>query len=93
MWIWIIFGAAFSVVLMALFLWLRQNNVSLTWYEWLIGIVGFLLLFFTIQNTWGSLYELESKAAMWMWLVTGLPAIILMVIAGSLAYRRSRGAG
>ena len=61
MWIWIIFGAAFSVAILALVLWLRKNNVSVTWYEWLIGIVGVLLLAFTIQNTWGSLYELEPR--------------------------------
>jgi len=90
MWIWIIFGAAFSVAIVALVLWLRKNNVSITWYEWLIGIAGVLLLVFTIQNTWGSLYELEPTAAMWMWIVTGLPAIILMILAGSLVWRRSR---
>ena len=92
MWIWMIFGAAFSVAIVALVLWLRRNNVSVTWYEWLIGIAGVLLLAFTIQNTWGSLYELESTAAMWMWIVTGLPAIILMILAGSLVWRRSRSA-
>jgi len=90
MWIWIIFGAAFSVAMVALVLWLRRNNVSVTWYEWLIGIAGVLLFVFTIQNTWGSLYELESTAAMWMWIVTGLPAIIMMIVAGSLVWRRSR---
>ena len=90
MWIWIIFGAAFSVALIALVLWLRKSNISVTWYEWLIGIVGVLLLAFTIQNTWGSFYELKSTAAMWMWIVTGLPAIILMIVASSLVWRRSR---
>ena len=92
MWIWIIFGAAFSVAMVALVLWLRRNNVSVTWYEWLIGIAGVLLFVFTIQNTWGSLYELESGAAMWMWIVTGLPSIILMIVASSLVWRRSRSA-
>jgi len=90
MWIWIIFGAALSVILLALVLWLRKSNISLTWYEWLIGIVGAFLLVFTIQNTWGSLYELESTAAMWMWIVTGLPAIIMLIVASSLVWRRNR---
>ena len=90
MWIWIIFGAAFSVAMVALVLWLRRNNISVTWYEWLIGIVGVLLLVFTIQNTWGSLYELESAAAGMMWLIVGLPAFVLMILAGSLVWRRSR---
>ena len=92
MWIWIIFGAAFSVAMVALVLWLRRNNVSVTWYEWLIGIAGVLLFVFTIQNTWGSFYEYESTAAMWMWIVTGLPSIIMMIAAGSLVWRRSRSA-
>ena len=92
MWIWIIFGAVIAAVVIAMVLWLRSKNISLTWYEWLIGIVGFLLLVFTVQNTWGSFAELESSAALWMWIVTGLPAIILMVIASTLVYRRSRSA-
>ncbi len=91
MWPFII-GAISGAILLALVRWLRKNNVSVTWYEWLIGIVGLLLLAFTIQNTWGSLYELESVAAGMMWLILGLPAIILLVVAASLAWRRKRSA-
>lgn len=53
---------------------------------------GLLLLLFTIQNFFGSFAELEPTAAWMFWLVTGLPAIILLGVAWQLAWRRNRAA-
>ena len=82
----LILGAA----LLGLVLWLRSRDIKVTWYEWFIGIVGLLLLIFTIQNFAGSLREIEPKAASMFWLITGLPAVILLALAGTLAWRRQR---
>ncbi len=90
---WFIIALIVGAGLTALVLWLRRQDVSLTWYEWLIGIVGLALLLFTIQNFFGSLAEIESTAANMFLLVVGLPALILLVIAWQLVARRQRSAG
>ncbi|PPD59179.1 dehalogenase [Dehalogenimonas etheniformans] len=72
--------------------WLSKRNISLKWYDWLIGIAGLLLLMFTIQNVLEAVEERVTKAPMMLLLVTGLPALILLAIAWQLAVRRARGA-
>ncbi|MBA7687060.1 hypothetical protein ES703_95520 [subsurface metagenome] len=87
---WLIIGLIVGAALLALVLWLRGRDIKVTWYEWLIGIVGLLLLLFTIQNFTGSFAELEPTAAYMFLLVTGLPALILLAVAWQLIARRQR---
>ena len=87
---WFIIGIAATAAVIALVLWLRRRDIKLTWYEWLIGALGLLLLLYTIQNFAGSLVELEPVAAWWMLLFLGLPALILLAVAWQLTARRRR---
>jgi len=89
---WFIIGIVLGAALLALVAWLRGRDIKVTWYEWLIGVVGLLLLIFTIQNFAGSFIELEPTAAWMFLLVTGLPALILLAVAWQLARRRHRAA-
>jgi hypothetical protein len=84
----LIFGAIIGAAIFWLASWLRSKNVVTKWYDWVIGILGLLLLIFTIQNFFGSNAELESTAANLFLLVTGLPALILVGIAYQLTARR-----
>ena len=90
---WLIVGLAAGAGVLALVMWLRNRDIKVTWYEWLIGVIGLLLLMFTIQNFFGSQAELESTAASMFLLVTGLPAVILLAVAWQLIARRQRAAG
>ncbi len=72
----------------ALIFWMRSRDIGLTWYEWLIGAVGLLLLIFSAVNFFGSLAEEESTAATMFLLIFGLPALILMAVSWQLAARR-----
>ena len=90
---WLIVGLVFGAALWALLLWLRNHNIKVAWYEWLIGVIGLLLLLFTIENYFGSGKELEQTVAYMYLLVTGLPAVILLAIAWVLVQRRHRAAG
>ena len=90
---WFIIALILGAGLLGLVLWLRSRNIKVTWYEWLIGAIGLLLLLFTIQNFAGSFIELESTAAYMFLLVTGLPSLILLAIAWQLVARRQRAAG
>ncbi len=87
---WLIIGLVAGAAVLGLMLWMRGKDISVKWYEWLIGAIGILLLLFTIQNFAGSLAELESTAANMFLLVSGLPAIILLAVAWQLIARRQR---
>ena len=87
---WLIIGLVAGAALLALVLWLKGRDIKVAWYEWLMGLVGLLLLLFTIQNFTGSLAELEPTAAYMFLLVTGLPSLILLAVAWQLVARRQR---
>ncbi|PKH44546.1 zinc ribbon domain-containing protein [Dehalococcoides mccartyi] len=89
---WLFTGIILGWLLLGVIWWSKRNNLSLTWYEWLIGIIGFGLLLFTVQNFLGSFAELESQAAYMFLLVTGLPSLILLAIAWQLSVRRTKKA-
>ena len=87
---WLIIGLVAGAAILGLVQWMRSKNISLTWYEWLIGIIGLALLLFTIQNFFGSFAELEPTAAWMFLLITGLPALILLAVSWQLAARRQK---
>ena len=89
---WLIIGIIVGAAILGLALWMRSKGMSMTWYEWLIGIIGVALLLFTIQNYFGSQAELEPKAANMFLLVTGLPALILLAVTWQLVIRHKKTA-
>lgn len=86
----LVVGLIFGALLVGLIMYLRSRDIALTWYEWLIGIAGFALLLFTIQNIIGCLAEFESTAAVLFLPITGIPALILLIVAWQLAWRRNK---
>ncbi|AAW39230.1 MAG: dehalogenase [Dehalococcoides mccartyi] len=89
---WFTIGILVGALILGLIWLMKRHNFSLTWYEWLIGAVGLLMLLFTIQNYFGSLAEVEPKAANMFLLVIGLPGIILLALSWQLAARRAKKA-
>ncbi|AHB14173.1 hypothetical protein [Dehalococcoides mccartyi] len=86
----VVIGALIAVGLYALTGWLRSHNIKVNWYEWLIGIIGVVLLLVAVQHYFGASVELFSFAA-WMGLaIIGVPALILLVIAWQLVARRAK---
>ena len=84
---WLAIGLIVGAGLLWLVSWMKGKGMSFEWYEWLLGVIGLAMLLFTIQNFFGSQAELEPKAASMFLLVTGLPAVILLVLTGVLAAR------
>ncbi|MGI2335898.1 MAG: dehalogenase [Dehalogenimonas sp.] len=84
---WLIIGLILGAFLIWLFSFLKDKGITMKWYEWVVGLIGLFLLLFTIQNYFGSLAELEPTAANMFLLVTGLPAIILLVVTWQLVIR------
>ena len=84
---WLVIDLIVGAALLWLVAFMKSKGMSFKWYEWVIGLIGLALLLFTIQNFFGSQAELEPKAANMFLLVTGLPAVILLVLTGVLATR------
>lgn len=83
-------GIIVTAGLFSLILWLRKRNIKLTWYEWLIGGTGLLLLLIAIQHVFGALSEFFSYAAWMGFLMVGLPALVLLAVAWQLIARRAK---
>ena len=87
---WFLIAFILGAGLLGLAIWLHNKRISLTWYEWLIGLVGIVLLLFTIQNFTASFAEYNPKAA---WLILGfigLPALILLAVTWQLVRRHKK---
>jgi len=79
-----------GIALGALALWMPSKGVRMKWYEWLIAIVGLLLVLFGVQNYIGMRSELESTAANLFLGLVSLPGLILMVVAWQLSVRHKK---
>lgn len=83
-------GAVIAVALYFTISWLRKRNVTVAWYEWLIGGAGLALLLLAIQHYFGASAELFPYAAWMGLLITGGPAVILLIVAWQLVARRQK---
>jgi len=83
---WLIIGLLLGLGLIGLVFWLRSQKIRVTWYEWLLGVVGLLLLLFSLQNYQASLAALEPVAPGMFLLVFGLPGLVLVLLAVVLAW-------
>jgi len=88
--LWFTIGLATGIGFTLLIRWLRERNIKTSWYDWLIGIVGILLLFFTIQNFYAGFQERVSQASWMFALVTGVPSLVLLGIPALQVWRRNR---
>ena len=85
---WFLAGLLLGAGVLALALWSRARKIVVRWYEWFIGVLGLLLLLWTVHDFFASMAEYNEIAAWtFLWMLGG-PAIILLVIAGLLPWLR-----
>lgn len=89
---WFLVTLVLGAGITALVLWLRNRDIKVTWYEWLIGVVGLSSLVFGISHYFGSLAELYSYAGMMGLLIFGISGLILLALSWQLIARRQRAA-
>lgn len=82
-------GLAIGVILLAMAWWLKNNKIAVKWYDWLIGITGLALLMYAISNL-TSFAASENSAPLIIFLIIGLPSIVLISIAGLMPWMRHR---
>ncbi|WP_411814458.1 dehalogenase [Dehalococcoides mccartyi] len=83
-------GAVAAIGIFGFVKWLQRKNIKANWYEWLIGIVGLILLLIAVQHYFGASAELFSFAAWTGLAIIGVPAIILLVVAWQLIARKNK---
>ena len=84
-----VFGLAFGVAGLLLFQAVRRG-ISISWYEWLIGVIGAALLYLGVWHFFASLRELETAAGGLGFAIIGIPGLILIALAFRLTWRRHR---
>ena len=81
---------ALAVGLLVLLREYAQNNeLSLTWWEWLLTALGVMYGIFVLEVILGFLGEGEPRAALVMGLITGLLAVVWGVLLGRFVFSRS----
>jgi len=89
---WLFIGLFFGAVVIFMWSMLKNKGISVTWYEWLLTIIGLSLIFFTIQNYFASIEEFWPNAANWFLLIAGLPGLIFLALAWTLIMRGAKKA-
>ena len=87
---WFVVALIVGAAVAAMVLLLRSRDIRVSWYEWLIGILGLLLLLFTIQTYGGFSAEAADDAASTILWMVGIPSVVLIGIAVFLGWRRNR---
>ena len=81
---------ALAVGLLVLLREYAQNNeLSLTWWEWLLTALGVMYGIFVLEVILGFLGEGEPRAALVMGLITGLLAVVWGVLLGRFVFSRT----
>jgi hypothetical protein len=84
-----IIGLVIGAALLGLVLWLQHKGISVRWYEWLLGALGFLILYWTVHDFFGAMAEYnEAAARIFLWLL-GTPGIILIAVPAFLIWWRT----
>jgi len=84
-------GMLVGMAVLGLVLFINHRNIDVRWYEWVIGVLGFGFLLFTIQNVMAAAEGYwETAPLVFLWLF-GTPSLVLLIIAVLLPWLRHRG--
>lgn len=83
---WLVIGLLIGAGLLLLVFWTRSRKIVVSWYEWLLAMVGLALLLYSLQNYIASSSGYEPTAPGMFLLVFGLPGAVLLAIAAVLAW-------
>ena len=76
----LLIGALATAVLLFLVDYSRKNGMKLTWWQWLLTVLGVLYTVFVLELIVGFLGEGAPRAALVMGLVTSIIAVVWGVL-------------
>lgn len=85
-WIGLMAGVGITVLVN----WLTRKKAAVRWYEWMLGGLGMISIFATIQHYFGSLREHEFQSAWMGSLIFGVIGLILLAMVWQLVVRRAK---
>jgi len=85
--LWLILG-----IVVGIGFYLAATKMSLAWYEWVLAVLGVVLVLFAIQNYSASQVELEARAGTMLFVMFGIPGIILAALGFVLPWMRAKKA-
>jgi len=84
----LIIGATLTAVFISLILHARKKNLRITWWQWLLTIVGLLYAGFVLEAIVSFLEEGAERAALVMGLLLGFIAIVWAVLLGRFVFTK-----
>ena len=66
----------------------EKKQISLTWWHWLLTVLGILYAVFVLELIYGFLGERAPQAALVMGLITGIVAVIWGVLLGRFVFKK-----
>jgi ABC-type uncharacterized transport system permease subunit len=84
----LIIGAILTAVFISLILHARKKNLRITWWQWLLTIVGLLYAGFVLEVIVSFLEEGAESAALVMGLILGFFAIVWAVLLGRFVFTK-----
>lgn len=85
----LILGALATAGLFLLMEYVRKNGMRLTWWHWLLTVLGIMYTSFVLELILGFLVEGAPQAALVMGLLTGIVAIIWGVLLGRFIFKKA----
>jgi hypothetical protein len=88
----LVIGMLAATVLLLLVNHARQRGLKVTWWGWLLTVLGILYAVFVLELIVAFLGEGSGQAAAVVGLILGVPAAIWGVLLGRFAFRSHREA-
>ena len=85
----LIFGALAMAGLFLLVEYVRKASLKLSWWHWLLTVLGILYIVFVLELIVGFLGEGAPQAALVMGLITGIVAIVWGVLLGRFVFKKA----
>lgn len=84
----LIIGALAFAAIVFLYDYARKNEISLSWWQWLLTGLGVIYSVFVLEMIVGFLAERAPQAALVMGLITGIVAVVWGVLLGRFVFKK-----
>ena len=84
----LIIGSLLTAIFISLILHARKKHLRITWWQWLLTILGLLYTGFVLEVIDSFLEEGAERAALVMGLILGFIAIVWAVFLGRFVFAR-----
>lgn len=84
----LIVGIVATATFVLLMNYVQNSGKAITWWQWLLTILGYAYTIFVLEVIYGFIAEGEPQAGLVMGLVTGIVAVIWGVLLARLVFAK-----